>query len=92
MLIYYYSTAYIFIIDKRTDDSVIPGRTDDLYFEGGIKSYVEFLLSGMKKERLNKEVIYLNTTQGDASAEIAFLWSTAYDTKLMTFANTIHTV
>ncbi len=67
-------------------------RETDLCFEGGIKSYVEFLLAGMKKDKLNKDVIYLNTTVGDSSAEIAFLWSTAYDSKIMSFANTIHTV
>ncbi|MBQ0084482.1 MAG: DNA topoisomerase (ATP-hydrolyzing) subunit B [Clostridiales bacterium] len=79
----------VVLTDRRTG---YEQRETDLCFEGGIKSYVEFLLEGMKKDRLNKEVIYLNTVQGDASAEIAFLWSTAYDTKLMSFANTIHTV
>lgn len=79
----------VVLIDKRSD---FAPRETDLCFEGGIKSYVDFLLEGMKKDRLNKDVIYLNTTVGDSSAELAFLWSTAYDTKIMSFANTIHTV
>ncbi len=76
--------------DLRTD--VYEPRQDEFYYEGGIKSYVEFLLQGIKKERLNNEVIYLSSTDGDASAEIALVWSTAYDNKIMSFANTLHTV
>ncbi len=75
--------------DKRTD---CDERTTDLHFEGGIKSYVEFLLEGVKKDKLNNDVIYLSSTSGDSSAEIAFVWSTGYDTKILSFANTIHTI
>ncbi len=78
------------LVDKRTD--VYDPKTDEFYYEGGIRSYVEFLLEGMKKESLNKEVIYLSGTRGDETAEIALLWSTAYDTKVMSFANTLHTI
>ena len=67
-------------------------KETDLHFEGGIKSYVEFLLEGSKKDRLNSEVIHLSTSNSDSSAEVAFIWSTGYDTKIMSFANTIHTV
>ena len=81
----------VVLTDKRTDADV-PDREEDLHFEGGIKSYVEFLLEGSKKDRLNSDVIYLSGTSGDSIAEIALLWSTAYDTKVMSFANTIHTI
>ncbi|MEG1886875.1 MAG: toprim domain-containing protein, partial [Oscillospiraceae bacterium] len=66
-------------------------RSDDLHFEGGIKSYVEYILEKSKKESLNQEVIYVSTTSGESAAEIALLWSTAYDTKILSFANNIHT-
>ncbi len=78
------------LTDKRTD--VFEPRTDEFYYEGGIKSYVEFLLEGIKKERLNNEVIYLSGEKSDESAEIALIWSTAYDSKIMSFANTLHTI
>ena len=81
----------IVLIDKRSDAD-IPDREEDLKFDGGIKSYVEYLLEKSKKNRLNSEVIYLNGSMGDSVAEIALLWSTAYDTKIMSFANTIHTI
>lgn len=81
----------IVLKDERSD-AEIPDREEDLHYEGGIKSYVEFLLEKSKKEKLNSEVIYFNGASGDSSAEIALLWSTGYDTKIMSFANTIHTV
>ena len=78
------------LTDKR-EDSYTKDREDDFCFEGGIKSYVEYILAGMKKESLNSQVIYLNGTRGDSTAEIALLWSTAYDNKILSFANTLHT-
>ena len=78
------------LIDKRTD--VFEPRNDEFYYEGGIKSYVEFLLEGIKKDRLNSDVIYLAANDGDQTAEIAMIWSTAYDNKVMSFANTLHTI
>ena len=83
----------VILTDKRTDASVsTKGKSDDLCFEGGIKSYVEYLLSGMKKESLINDVIYLSGTKNEETAEIALLWSTAYDNKILSFANTLHTV
>ncbi len=81
----------IVLTDKR-EDSYTKDRSDDLCFEGGIKSYVEYLLAGIKKESLIKDVIYLSGSKGDSTAEIALLWSTAYDSKILSFANTLHTI
>ena len=82
----------VVITDKRSDAD-LPDRSDDFCYEGGIKSYVEFILEGMKKDRLNKDVIYFSATDGeDSTAEIALLWSTAYDSKVISFANTLHTI
>ena len=80
----------IVLEDKRTD--VFEPKNDEFHYEGGVKSYVEFLLEGMKKESLNSEVIYLSVAKEDQTAEIAMLWSTAYDSKIMSFANTLFTV
>ena len=76
--------------DLRTD--VFEPRKDEFYYEGGIRSYVEFLLNGIKKEPLNNEVIYLSGEKEDEAAEIALIWSTAYDNKIISFANTLHTI
>lgn len=81
----------IVLTDKRSDAD-LPDREEDLYFEGGIKSYVEFLLGKTNKERIIDDVIYISGSSGDSTAEVALLWCTGYDTKIMSFANTIHTV
>ena len=83
----------IVLNDKRTDENILTiGKSDDLCFEGGIKSYVEYLLAGIKKESIIDDVIYLSGSKGDETAEIALLWSTAYDNKILSFANTLHTL
>ncbi len=78
----------IVLTDKRKD---MDGRTEEFFYEGGIRSYVDFLLEKTKGESLNKEVIYLSTEVADQTAEIAMVWSTK-DTKIMSFANTLYTV
>ena len=80
----------VLLKDSRSD--IPEPREDDLHFEGGIKSYVEFILEEKKKNRLNSDVIYLSTSHKDSTAEIALLWSNGFDNKIMSFANTIHTV
>ena len=70
--------------DKRTD--VFEPKTDDLCYEGGIREYVEYLRQGIKKDPIS-DIIYLSGTKGDSTAEIALMWSTAYDNKIMSFAN-----
>ncbi len=83
----------VVLTDKRTDDAIATkGKSDDLCFEGGINSYVEYLLKGIKKESLINDVVYLSGSKKDETAEIALLWSTAYDNKILSFANTLHTI
>ena len=79
----------IVLEDKRTD--VFEPKTDDLCYEGGIKEYVEYLRQGIKKDPIS-DIIYLSGVKGDSTAEIALMWSTAYDNKIMSFANTLHTI
>ena len=80
------------ILKDCRSDADLPDRMDDFKYDGGIKSYVEFILEGMKKDKINKDVIYFSDTDGDSTAEIALIWSTSYDTKVMSFANTLHTI
>lgn len=80
------------VLKDCRSDADLPDRTDDFKYEGGIKSYVEFILKGMKKDKINKDVIYFSDTDGDSTAEVALVWSTSYDTRVMSFANTLYTV
>ena len=81
----------IILKDLRKDSDTFE-KEDDLCFEGGIKSYVEYLLTKIKKEKLNEKIIYLSGEKNEETAEIALIWSTAYDNKVMSFANTLHTI
>ena len=82
---------HVVLKDMRSD-AEIPEREDDLQFEGGINSYVEYLLEKKKKDRLNADIIYLSGSKDDSVAEISLVWSTGYDTNILSFANTIHTI
>ena len=81
----------IILKDLREESDTFE-KEDDLCFEGGIKSYVDFLLSKIKKDPLNEKVIYLSGEKNEETAEIALIWSTAYENKIMSFANTLHTI
>ncbi len=68
-------------------------KKDTLHFEGGIKSYVEFIQSKKKAAVLHDDVIYLKQVQGDSIAEIALQYNTGYENNnIVSFANNIHTV
>ena len=62
----------------------------ELFYEGGIKSFVNYLNKG--KEVLNQEVIYLSAERETATVEIAMQYNTDYQEKVMTFANNINTI
>ncbi len=75
---------------ERDDDGNL--RADVLHFEGGIRSYCEFILEKKKRERFFDDVIYIAAQKGDAQVEIAMLYNTGYDSNIISFANNIHTV
>ena len=84
----------ITLTDNRTEVLGVEQekRSDHIYYEGGIRSYVDFLMSKQRKEPLTDEVIYLSTVEGDSTVEIAFKYNTGYDSKIVSFANCMHTV
>jgi len=59
------------------------------HYEGGIKSYVEYM--DKEKEVLFDEPIYLEGFQDGITVEVALQYTDEYHTNLMTFANNIHT-
>ena len=84
----------ITLTDLRAQGDDLPGtgRQDKLHYEGGIKSYCEFLLEKKRAERLHDDVIYVSAAGEDSFAEIALLYNTGYDTTIISFANNMHTV
>ncbi len=79
----------IVLTDTREDEEK---RTDVLHYEGGIRSYCEFLLEKSRKEALHDDIVYIEGKNTDDMAEIAFQYNNGYDTKIVSFANDIHTV
>ncbi|MTT31048.1 DNA topoisomerase (ATP-hydrolyzing) subunit B [Terrilactibacillus sp. BCM23-1] len=73
----------ISIEDKRGE-----GKKDVYHYEGGIKSYVEYL--NQSREVLH-EPIYLEGERDGISVEIALQYNTSYTSQLYSFTNNIHT-
>jgi DNA gyrase subunit B len=67
-------------------------RTENICYEGGIKSFVEYLLKRRGHTALHDEVIYLSWTDGETSAEIALQYNDSYNNNIISFANNIHTI
>lgn len=67
-------------------------KSETYHYEGGIKSYCEYLLAGKRKEPIHDDVIYMSTSNDKGSAEIALQFNNGYDTTIISFANTMHTI
>lgn len=67
-------------------------RTEVLHYEGGIKSFVDYIHKKKGLEVVHPEVIYFSTTEGDSTAEVAFQYNDSYNELVLSFANNIHTV
>jgi DNA gyrase subunit B len=78
--------------EPELDDNGNP-RKETLHYEGGIRSYVEFIQNTKRSTPLFDDVIYLKQVQGDSIAEIALQYNTGYESNnIVSFANNIHTV
>ena len=64
-------------------------RKSDFCFEGGLKSFVEYL--NKNKEKINKDPIYIEK-DGDVPVEIAIQYTTSYSENIYSFVNNINTV
>ena len=59
------------------------------HYEGGIKSFVEFLNKG--KDVVNPEVVYFETEDNDVQVEVALQYTTSYSENILSFVNNIPT-
>lgn len=84
----------ITLTDRRPVEESGEGeqRQDKLHFEGGIRSFVEFLMEKRGRTPLFDTVVYLSQQEGDSSAEIALQYNDGFDTNVISFANNMHTV
>ena len=78
----------ILLRDTRGEEIV----ENDLCYEGGIRSFVEYIHKRKGLEILHPQVIYLSGSKGTTTAEIAMQYNESYNELVMSFANDIHTV
>lgn len=81
----------ITLSDKREDDPELQ-QSEKFCYEGGIKSFVEYINKTRGYNPVQDEVIHISTTKEDRSAEVAICYNDAYNVNLLSFANNINTV
>lgn len=79
----------ITLTDKRDDDNIVE---EEFCYEGGIKSFVEYINTSRGLNMIQNEVIHLTAVRGEKSAEVALAYTDSYNETLLSFANNIHTI
>ena len=74
----------ITLIDERND------KEEEYYYEGGIKSFVEYL--NRNKEPLHEQTIYVEGIKDGVSVEVALQYHDGYNENIFSFANNIDTI
>ena len=79
----------IVLRDERDPENI---REDDLCFEGGIRSFVQFLNDRGRRNPIHEDVIYMKGEKGTSVAEIALQYTTSNSPEVFTFANNMNTI
>ncbi len=82
--------VHIELRDERDRENIIK---NNYVYEGGIKSFVEFIHKKRSLEVIHPDVIYFSSKNNDdtIAVEIAMQYNESYNENLLTFANNIHT-
>ncbi len=82
--------VHIELRDERDPDNIIQ---KNFLYEGGIKSFVEYIHKKRSIEVIHPEVIYFSATNPEdtIAVEIAMQYNESYNELLLSFANNIHT-
>ncbi|MCH5296437.1 MAG: DNA topoisomerase (ATP-hydrolyzing) subunit B [Ruminococcus sp.] len=82
--------VHIELRDERDDENIIK---KNFLYEGGIKSFVEFIHKKRSLENIHPDVIYFSSRNADdtISVEIAMQYNDSYNENILSFANNIHT-
>lgn len=79
------------LVDERNPDEI---EDNSFHYEGGIRSFVEYLNKKMAVEVIQPEIMHFEKEAEDenATAEIAMQYTDSYNERIISFANNIHTV
>lgn len=81
----------ITLSDKRSSDEE-EQISEEFCYEGGIRSFVEYINVSRGLNPIQEEVIHLSTTKDDRSAEVAICYTDSYNETMLSFANNINTI
>lgn len=73
--------------DRRGDEPM----SESMCYEGGIKSFVDYIHKRRGVEVLHDEIIYISGEQNGQMAEVAMQYNDTYNELVLSFANNIHT-
>ena len=82
--------VHIELRDEREPEIVIK---KNFYYEGGIRSFVEYIHKKRSLEVIHPDVIYFSSKNTDdtVAVEIAMQYNESYNEMMLSFANNIHT-
>ena len=73
--------------DRRGEKPV----SESMCYEGGIRSFVDYIHKRRGVEVLHDEIIYISGEQNGQMAEVAMQYNDTYNELVLSFANNIHT-
>jgi DNA gyrase subunit B len=71
------------------DDRVLPRKSHLFHFDGGVKSFIEFL--NKNKVPIHPEPVYFDSERDHTRVEVALQYSDSFNETIFTFANNINT-
>ena len=82
--------VHIELRDEREPESIIK---KNFFYEGGIRSFVEYIHKKRSLEVIHPDVIYFSSKNAEdtVAVEIAMQYNESYNEMLLSFANNIHT-
>ena len=81
----------ITLTDERVNEENPEPRRESMCYEGGIRSFVQYLHEKRDLTVLHPQVIYIKGEANGAIAEVALQYNDSFNELLLSFANNVHT-
>ncbi len=81
----------ITLTDERTSEENPEPRRESMCYEGGIRSFVQYLHEKRDMTVLHPQVIYMKGEADGAVAEVALQYNDSFNSLILSFANNVHT-